>query len=210
MKIALKISAILLLLGSASTYAAPYCGDLKNAYGPFDYRRRGEFAQNLYLVEMAHFTPEVEKLISGNTGTIGGDLDYTLRAFPNHARALSSMARYALKSKSPKAGDLRWTFECYFYRAISFQPDDPAPRSIYGAYLLRKGRTNDALEQLSEAVALAPDDPSANYNLGLGYFEKKDYDQAKLYAKKAYALGFPLQGLKTKLTSVKKWGADDD
>lgn len=210
MKIALKISAILLLLGSASTYAAPYCGDLKNAYGPFDYRRRGELTTNINLVESAHFTPDVEKLIAGNSGTIGGDLDYTLRAFPNHARALSSMARFALQSKSTKVGGLKWTFECYFDRAIRFQPDDPAPRTIYGAYLLRKGRTNEALEQLSEAVALAPDDPTANYNLGLGYFEKKDYEQAKLYAKKAYALGFPLQGLKTKLTNVKKWGAADD
>lgn len=210
MKTALKTAAILLLLASASTYAAPYCGDLKNAYGPFDYRLRGELASNLQLVEGAHFAPEVEKLISGQSGTIGADLDYILRAFPNHARALSSMARFALQSKSTKAGGLKWTFECYFDRAIRFQPDDPAPRSIYGAYLLRKGRTSDALEQLSEAVALAPDDPKANYNLGLGYFEKKDYEQAKLYAKKAYALGFPLQGLKTKLTNVKKWDVGDD
>jgi tetratricopeptide (TPR) repeat protein len=197
------------LLASASTYAAPYCGNIANAYGPFDYRRRGEFAPNLQLVESFHFAPEVEKLISGQSGTIGGDLDYTLRAFQNHTRALSSMARFALQSKSPKAGGMHWTFECYFDRAIRFQPDDPAPRSIYGAYLLRKGRTDDALKQLSEAVALAPDDPSANYNLGLGYFEKKDYAQAKLYAKKAYALGFPLQGLKTKLINVQRWGAGD-
>ena len=210
MKIALKMATILLLLANGSSYAAPYCGNIANAYGPFDYRRRGEFVQNLHLVEIAHFTPEVEKLISGNTGTIAGDLDYTLRAFPNHSRALSSLARLALQSKSTKVGGLHWTFECYFDRAIRFQPDDPAPRSIYGAYLLRKGRTNDALEQLSEAVALAPDDPSANYNLGLGYFEKKDYEQAKLYAKKAYALGFPLQGLKTKLINVQKWGASDN
>jgi predicted Zn-dependent protease len=210
MKIAIKAAAILLLFFNGSSYAAPYCGNIANAYGPFDYRKRAEFAQNLYLVESAHFTPEVEKLISGISGSIGGDLDYTLRAFPNHARALSSMARFALHSKSTKVGGLKWTFECYFDRAIRFQPDDPAPRAIYGAYLLRKGRTDDALEQLGEAVALQPDDPSANYNLGLGYFEKKDYDQAKLYAKKAYALGFPLEGLKTKLTSVKKWDAGDN
>lgn len=210
MKIALKMAAIVLLLTSGSAIAKSYCGDLSNAFGPFDYRRRAEFATKLNLVESAHLTPEAEKLTSGNTETIAADLDYVLQAFPNHTRALSSLARLALRNKSTKVGGLKYSFECYFDRAIRFQPDDPAPRSIYGAYLLRKGRTNDALEQLSEAVALAPDDPSVNYNLGLGYFEKKDYEQAKLYAKKAYALGFPLQGLKTKLTSVKKWDAGDD
>lgn len=210
MKIALKTAAILLLLFNGSSYAAPYCGNIANAYGPYDYRKRGEFANNLYLVESAHFTPDVEKLLSGASGPVAGDIDYTLRAFPNHARALSSMARLALQSKGTKVYGMKWTFECYFDRAIRFQPDDPAPRSIYGAYLLRKGRTDDALEQLSEAVTLQPDNPSANYNLGLGYFEKKDYEQAKLYAKKAYALGFPLQGLKTKLTNVKKWDSGDD
>jgi Tfp pilus assembly protein PilF len=206
MKIAIKVATTLLLLTSASTYAAPYCGDLKNAFGPFDYRHADTATRS--LVDGAHFTADVEKLVAGNSGTIGGDLDYTLRAFPNHPRALSSLARLALQSKSTKVGGLKWSFECYFDRAIRFQPDDPGPRSIYGAYLLRKGRTDDALEQLSEAVVLQPDDPKANYNLGLGYFEKKDYEQAKLYAKKAYALGFPLQGLKNKLASLKKWGDD--
>jgi Flp pilus assembly protein TadD len=210
MKRAIQTAAMVFALLDSTAYAASYCGDLKTSFGPFDYRRRSESATNLQLVESAHFTPEVEKLTAGNTGTIAGDLSYTLVVFPNHARALSSLARLALQTKATKTTGLKYSFECYFDRAVRFQPDDPAPRSIYGAYLLRKGRTDDALEQLSEAVALAPDDPSANYNLGLGYFEKKDYEQAKLYAKKAYALGFPLQGLKTKLTKVNKWGAGDD
>lgn len=206
----LNMAALVFALLSGSAYAASYCGDLKTAFGPFDYRRKTELATNLNLVESAHFTPEVEKLVGGNTGTIAGDLSYTLVVFPNHARALSSLARLALRTKGTTTTGLKYSFECYFERAIRFQPDDPAPRSIYGAYLLRRGKMDDALEQLAEAVALAPDDPSANYNLGLGYFEKKDYEQAKSYAKKAYALGFPLQGLKTRLTNMKKWDSGDD
>ena len=67
------------------------CGSLENAYGPYDYRT--DRGNRLYLVESAHFTPVVESLISGLSGPLGAELDYTLRAFPNHHRALISDAR---------------------------------------------------------------------------------------------------------------------
>ena len=67
------------------------CGALQNAFGPFDYRT--ERGYNLDVVESYHFTPPVEALIRGSSGTIGGDLDYTLRAFPNHDRALNATIR---------------------------------------------------------------------------------------------------------------------
>lgn len=204
MKALFSICALSMLFVSAMAHGASYCGELANAYGPFDYRK-SEFAPNLYLVESAHFTPSVEKLIKGNAGTLGGDLDYTLRAFPNHPRALASMARYALRSKTTQVSGLKYSFECYFDRAIRFRPDDPAVRMIYGVFLSKRGRIDDALDQLTEAVNLQPDNGTINYNLGLVYFEKKDYENALLYAKKASALDFPLPGLKNKLTEIGKW-----
>lgn len=203
MKTSIIIGALLLSMASTAAYGASYCGELTNAYGPFDYRKT-EFAPNLYLVESAHFTSDVEKLIKGNAGTLGGDLDYTLRAFPNHPRALSSLARYALRSKTTRVPGLKYSFECYFDRAIRFRPDDSAVRMIYGVYLSKLGRNDDALTQLIEAVNLQPDNGPINYNLGLVYFEKKDYDNARHYADKAASLDFPLQGLKTKLAEVGK------
>ena len=55
------------------------------------------------------------------------------------------------------------------------------------------------------AVELAPEDPTINYNAGLAYLKKKEYDKARQHAKKAYELGFPLPGLKNKLVEAGKW-----
>jgi hypothetical protein len=80
---------VALALGANRAHAFEECGELGNAYGPFDYRTSRD---KLAIVEIAHFTPDVEALRSGNTGQLGGDLDYTLRTSPNHARALIAMA----------------------------------------------------------------------------------------------------------------------
>ena len=205
MKTAFKAALLAGLLGASTTCSANYCGDLANAYGPFDYRDRGIHADSLRLVEGAHFTPEVEKLISGNRGALGADLDYTLRAFPNHPRALTSIARLALRTKGSKVQGMKYSFECYFNRALRFQPDDPAVHAVYGGYLSKIGRLDEAIDRLNEAVRLQPEDATSNYNLALVYFDKKDYEKARRYARKAYELDFPLPGLKNKLIQLGKW-----
>src|SRR5690349_7606114 len=55
-------------------YAQTGCGSASDAggYGPFDYRKD---KNKLRLVEVFHFTPEVESLRRGESGYIGGDLD---------------------------------------------------------------------------------------------------------------------------------------
>ena len=45
------------------------------------------------------------------------------------------------------------------------------------------------------AADLQPDNPTINYNLGLLYMQRKDYERARIYAKKAYELWLiPMQG----------------
>jgi tetratricopeptide (TPR) repeat protein len=210
MKNVLRMAIALAAFASTTGYAASYCGELTNAYGPFDYRERARLPQQLYLVEMAHFTSDVEMLIKGNTGHLGGDLDYTLRAFPNHHRALVSLARLALRSKEKRVIGLRYSFECYFNRALRFQSDDATVHTIYGSYLTKLGRIDEGLEHLNTAVRLQPDNAMSNYNLALAYFDKKNYDNARIFAKKAYALEFPLAGLKTKLIELGKWKDDEE
>ena len=80
-----------------------------------------------------------------------------------------------------------------------------AVRATYGNYLLALGKTNEAVTMFTSAVELQPEDPTINYNTGLAYLRKKEYDKARLYAKKAYELGFPLPGLKNKLVEAGKW-----
>jgi tetratricopeptide (TPR) repeat protein len=197
-----------LLLGHASAMAAPknICGDLVNAYGPFDYRRANtDFADSIRLVEHAHFTPEVEAGIKGNSGTVGADLDYTLRAFPNHTRALSAMGRLGILQKTLRLPGANYPVECYYDRAIRFAPDDGTVRATYGSYLFSRGQSEQAMKMFTQAVELEPENASINYNAGLAYVKAKDYVLANKYAQKAYSMGFPLPGLKNQLVSAGKW-----
>jgi tetratricopeptide (TPR) repeat protein len=195
----------LILTVPVGVQAKNYCGDLNNAFGPFDYRKRTEYPNEFNLVESAHFPPDVENLIIGNSSTLGGDIDYTLRAIPNHHRALASLAKLGLRHKATKVAGLKWSVECYFNRGMRFQPDDAGVRSVYGSYLYKLGRIDEAIEHLSEAVRLDPENGTAHYNLGLLYLQKKNYVKARIYGKKAESLGFPLAGLKSKLTELGRW-----
>lgn len=207
---ALMTAAALATLGLPAQAAGknePYCGSLSNAYGPYDYRKGAtELAFNLKLVEDFHFTPEVENGVRGTSGTLAGDLDYTLRAFPNHPGALNTVIRVASRDrKTPFLPQGKRPVECYFDRAVRFAPDDPAAHTLYGSFLLSMGREAEALPRYLTAVELDPDNPSTNYNMGLVYFKNKDMAKANQYAQKAYALGFPLPGLKSMLVQAGKW-----
>ncbi|NML60328.1 tetratricopeptide repeat protein [Massilia sp. RP-1-19] len=194
--------AILLIATAGAAQAAPYCGELDNAYGPFDYRTR---ADKLNVVETYHFTDEVKHGIGRSYTSIGSNLDYTLRAFPNHAPALAVMAKTGLLKKKYKVPGAKYAVECYFERAVRFAPDDGQARAAYGGYLYGMGRLDEALARYDEAVQLMPNDAAVNYNAGLLYFKKKNYEAANRLAQKAYSLGFPLPGLKNMLVSSGKW-----
>lgn len=180
------------------------CGSLTNGYGPYDYTSSTDFNEKLPIVEQAHFTPEVEALIAGNTGSLWGDLDYTLRAFPNHHRALYAMARYALQPDRPREPQY-YSAECYFSRAMVFKPDDGMVRMIYGIFLHKQDKLSKAAEEYRKAVRLMPDSPEAHYNLGLLYADIGEYAKAREAAEQAYALDYPLEGLKNKLRDVGEW-----
>jgi tetratricopeptide (TPR) repeat protein len=177
-------------------------------FGPFDYNNPDNKGQNLHIVETMHFTPQVEQLIRGQSGYVGGDLDYTLRAFPNHPRALNAMARLALQEKTPTPRGAHFSVECYFNRAMDFVPTDPVPYLLYGNYLAKSSREQEALEKYQQAEKIDPQNANVLYNMGLLYFNMKQYDQSLTYAKKAYAAGFPLPGLRQKLESAGQWKED--
>lgn len=203
-KISTYLFASIVLATSGIVQAAQknYCGELKNHYGPYDYRQRGMV--NLEIVEGAHFTPEVENGERGSTGYLGGDLDYTLRAIPNHHRALTTIGNVSIRDKTVLVSGARYPTECYFERAIRFAPDDGVVRAAYGNYLNALGKRDKALTMFKYAVELEPENPTFNYNLGLLYLKLNDFDKASQYADKAYSLGFPLPGLKNQLAAARK------
>ncbi|HWR81212.1 MAG TPA: hypothetical protein VN303_13555 [Pseudomonas sp.] len=179
------------------------CGSLQNHFGPFDYRSAPAERR---LVEDHHFTPKVESLSGGNTSiTAGGDMNYTLNVFPNHHRALMALIKLSEKEKTDKPRSMTYTVACRFERAERFRPDDATVKMLHGIYLIRKGKTQAAADKLEEASALAGDDANITYNLGLAYFDLKQYDKALASAHAAYALGFPFPGLRDKLKRAGKW-----
>jgi tetratricopeptide (TPR) repeat protein len=180
------------------------CGPLgSDQFGPFDFRTVS--SSNLSLVERNHFNADVERLVRGQTSSIGADLAYTLRSIPNHPRALASMARLARKEKRPTPNGAVYSVDCWFDRAIRFAANDPTVRIVYGIELLRDGRNADAISQLNVALDLAPGDANAHYNLGLAYFSERDYNRSLVHAKQAYQSGFPLPGLREKLQRAGAW-----
>lgn len=202
-----------LLLSTISVMAAGYstgCPILRHGYGPYDYRTITK--EQIVLVEGAHFFPNVENLKEGtihpNRGYVvspGKEIDYTLRAFPNHHRALMAMSRLSIRDKTNRPNGSATTVDCYFKLAMDFRPDDSYVFLTYGIHLLRKANTKEAIEYFAKAKELGDDSAMINYNLGLAFFQAKRFDESLDAAHKAYAAGFPLDGLKNMLKRAGKW-----
>ncbi len=199
------VAGLALLSCASVATAAVGCGELVNAYGPFDYRKISNEQRG--LVEGAHFTPEVETLTKGNHGSIASDIDYTLRAYPNNPRALLSMARLSKLKKVEQVEDAHYPTECYFDRAFRIAPDDPLPHLVYSIYLKDRNRKPEAMQQLEIAASLHKEQDTYvfPYNMALEYLDLGVYDKALSYAKEAYGMGAPFPGLRNKLVAAGKW-----
>jgi tetratricopeptide (TPR) repeat protein len=200
----LAVALLCSLSFQANGQVVPGCGTLENAFGPFDYRdpeaRNGK-GSPLSLVENAHFTATVESLTKGISGPLIADIDYTLRAFPNHHRALNAVARYALSGGRLTSPNSR-SADCYFQRALAFRDDDEVVHMLYANYLVKRGDDERALEHYEHALRLAPNSAEVNYNAGLFYLGVGNLKRAKELADIAYSLGYPLPGLRKKINEV--------
>jgi len=167
-----------------------------------DYRDKSEGNQTfLKLVEDFHFTAPVEQLISGQSGHLLGDLNYTLRRFPNHHRALYAMIRY--HRQEPQ----KFTFPpaCYLQRAMEYYPSDPLVKTLFGIYLHHNEQYQEALQMYQAALGLFDRSAETHYNIGLLYIDLEDYPKAREHARRAYDLGYQLPGLRRMLEAVDHW-----
>ena len=200
----------LLVLGFAATVAQAQdsgesnaCGPLSGIhYGPYDYRTE---KGRLRIVDTAHFTPVVEALVSGATGDLNKDIDYTLHAAPNHHRALVSLMRLAARSKAVQLRGFQWPFACYFDRAVRFAPDDVIVRMLYAQFLGQNKRVEDAVRQLNFAIKLAPENAITQYNVGLVFMELGQHDRALEQAHLALKMGYTRAELTDSLKKVNRW-----
>jgi Tfp pilus assembly protein PilF len=142
----------------------------------------------------------------GERGYLGQDLDYTLRAFPNHHRALIALQRYEARLQSIGVQDrLPRPVECYYERAVRWRPKDPVVRMIYAQFLYRQNRGAEAAGHLQAAESLAGDNGFTHYNIGLVYMEGKDYVRAREQASRALELGFERATLREQLAALGQW-----
>lgn len=192
-----------LSVGAFAEESSP-CGPIvTGGFGPFDYRTASAFDKK--LVEGSHFTPDVQNLRKGESGYLAGDIDYTLRAFPNHPRALLAMSNLGQKQKTAKPAGARWSVDCYFERALRWRPDDPNVRLVLGIHLIRRGQKDAARAELTIAEESSIDDASFRYSLGLAFLDVGEPDRALAQAWRAYGQGYDLPGLRRRLEKIGKW-----
>lgn len=190
-------------------------------YGPFDYYNPGK--GSISVVERYHmgfvlFKNQREK----NWCAYWDNLDYTLRAFPNHPKALTLMAEYLNQHQPCQSGSEHrsavelmreierggWrekNADYYFQTAITFRPQYAKTRILYARYLISERRHDEAIVQYQEALKTEPDAADAHYELGLLYFDKAEYAKARSHAERAYGLGNTRPDLRDKLTSTGHW-----
>ena len=163
-------------------------------------------AQARKLLEDAHFTRVVETLQRGQSSrTPGGDISYLLQRMPNHYRALLSMVALGKKEGTPQPFESAYSIDCWFKRAVAFSPDDNTVRMLYAQYLFNASRTREAEYQLETASSQAGQNPFTHFNIGLIYFDAKNYARALAHARITYSIGFANLTLKEKLAEVGQW-----
>lgn len=200
----LFLAAALIPIAAAARADEGVCGSLLHQIGPYDYRTMP--ADIKEKVERFHFSQNVETLTKGESSVkIGADLSFTLKVIPNHPRALYAVAELSRREKRERPVGSAYTVSCWFDRAIRFRPEDGHVRLVYGVALLRNGEVQPAITQLKKADELRPGDANVHYNLGLAYFDAKDYASSLEHAKQAYKLGHPLPGLRQKLERAGQW-----
>jgi tetratricopeptide (TPR) repeat protein len=213
------LSAVLVALAVRNSLAsAQECGPvpLPGAAGPYDYVD-SKFAWNLTDVTENHWVHVQRALAEREVHYALRELNWILIRWPNHYPALFELGRIEQlypgvvfdpsKFSNQDALFFPPTPECYFDRAFRYRPKDPTLRMLFGLYYHKSKRLQDALTQYQKAEAMDPEASEIQYNLGLVYFDLKDYEPSIQHAQKAYKLGYPLAGLRKKLTAAGKWPA---
>ena len=206
---------------AAATQGGWDCGDPfanKSKHLVDDYTEQSaDVKYHLFLVQKTHFFDYFKKLSTTNLSDndvmeILHNFDYTLRHFPNHHGALYGVSQMErrLGGKLPQKaffqrGDWHRSLACYVERAMKFAPNDPGIYLVYAIHLHRQKNYKEAMELYKMSEEIKPDSMELQYNFGLLYFDLKEYDLSKKYAKRAYELGHQLPGLKRKLKRINKW-----
>jgi len=113
-----------------------------------------------------------------------GDIDYTLRHFPNHPMALQLVSVVAILSKNSVRA------VAYFEKAIGLYPCHSLTHAQYGSFLVGIGNFEKGIEKLHYAVRLDPKLIAGHVGLAKAYEKKGDVKSAREAAERAKELGY--------------------
>ena len=170
--------------------------------GPWDYIKPATHV-HLERVEGSYFPPQVENL-SINPAQSALGAAKTLRIYPNHHRALYTVMRFYRDYPDLVDNSELYTMECLFTRASFFSPNDPMVYMLNGMHYHWNSDFISSKGKYLQAYNLDPKNPQVNYNLGLMYYDQGDYENAAKHADIAYRGGYPLQGLRKKLSRLEE------
>ncbi len=194
------------------------CGPvpLPGAAGPYDFLDADAVARwNIKDINSNHLAKIKPNLDEGRPYHALYELNFILIRIPNHYVAFSHLADIeqkfpGIEYEPAKAGmdDTLYfpaTAECYYDRAFRFRPNDPNLRLLMAIHYHKTDRLEQAVEQYKIAESMQENSADIQYNLGLAYFDLQEYDLSAEHAERAYALGYPLPGLRNKLAEVGAW-----
>lgn len=212
-----KIKALFtfVMLITVNTTAFAACNlDLQNGYGPYDYYDPKSSSPTgadpmgkIKRVTNVHLSQKMLLLTGRATGPISADLDYTLRAIPNHPEALNLASRLELRLRSRTNSALlrdekmKRSADCYFQRAFKFASSSET-YAIYGVHLHRSKQYEEAKSAYQKSIEMGLKSANIHYNLGLTLVRLKEYALSEKHAHIAYQLGYPLKGLEKQLKTA--------
>lgn len=198
MKLILNASVTLILLLGL---AAPSHSE---GITPSDYYGDEYGKRLLHDVETHHLGPGIERMNGkSHMWTYAmQDFDFILAYYPNHPRGLQLKGEIAMKLGKPHLA------EQSFRKAIELYPNSTSTYILYAIFLQQNGKLDAAETNYKKALDADPNSAATHYNLGLLYFKQSRYALANTHAQRAYALGYPLPGLRKKLLAAKAWNPE--
>jgi predicted Zn-dependent protease len=154
-------------------------------YDYFDAARDPAVKQALQAVERYHMTKEVlQNIGSGKYQYALGDIDFTLRYFPNHPMGLQLLTTVASLTKN-RALAIR-----YFEKAIGLYPSHAITHAQYGWYFVTIGDVDNGIQKLKHAVEVDPKLTAGYVWLAQAYEKKGDSQLAREARERAKELGY--------------------
>jgi len=173
-------------------------GHSKDYYNPGATQVDREWFNNVHSY---HLQPGIKDMRPGRYDSAQQHFEFILNAYPNQPQVLNLLSDLCVvRWKSPTCDPDSW-----FEKALATNPNVAGTYVVYGIHLQRKRQIPEAIEVLNKALEMEPNSINAHYNLGLAYFELKDYAKANEHAQKSYALGASVPGLRDKLTKIGQW-----